>query len=278
MVGTLKYMSPEQVQGQKIDSRADLFSVGVVLYQLLTDKRPFDGDNDFSIIHQIIGHTPAPPSSFNARLPSAHRRRGGPRARQGPRAALRHGARFRERACSRPSAGPKTPRWCRRPTRSKKADGAGTGSRDSRTGTGRGGGQRLDGHAGTGAGLLEGRQGLHRSGGAGGLPREISGRHLRRPGAPAPAQALVERRFARPDHPERHACAARPGCGSDAPAATRARRPRSSRSTRPSRRRARTPASPGRRQPPRPDGSPSRRRAGRKPRPRPPSRRPRRLP
>jgi eukaryotic-like serine/threonine-protein kinase len=71
MVGTLKYMSPEQVQGQKIDSRADLFSAGVVLYQLLTDKRPFDGDNDFSIIHQIIGHTPAPPSSFNSKLPSA---------------------------------------------------------------------------------------------------------------------------------------------------------------------------------------------------------------
>lgn len=71
MVGTLKYMSPEQVQGQKIDSRADLFSVGVVLYQLLTDKRPFDGDNDFSIIHQIIGHTPAAPSSFNGRLPPA---------------------------------------------------------------------------------------------------------------------------------------------------------------------------------------------------------------
>jgi len=71
MVGTLKYMSPEQVQGQKADSRADLFSVGVVLYQLLTDKRPFDGDNDFSIIHQIIGHTPPPPSSFNERLPSA---------------------------------------------------------------------------------------------------------------------------------------------------------------------------------------------------------------
>ena len=71
MVGTLKYMSPEQVQGQKIDTRADLFSVGVVLYQLLTDKRPFDGENDFSIIHQIIGHTPPPPSSFNARLPPA---------------------------------------------------------------------------------------------------------------------------------------------------------------------------------------------------------------
>jgi eukaryotic-like serine/threonine-protein kinase len=71
MIGTLKYMSPEQVQGQKTDSRTDLFSVGVVLYHLLTDTRPFDGDNDFSIIHQIIEHTPVPPSSINARLPSA---------------------------------------------------------------------------------------------------------------------------------------------------------------------------------------------------------------
>ena len=71
MVGTLKYMAPEQVQGQKIDSRADLFSVGVVLYQLLTDKRPFDGDNDFSIIHQIIGHHPPPPSTINDKLPTA---------------------------------------------------------------------------------------------------------------------------------------------------------------------------------------------------------------
>lgn len=71
MVGTLKYMAPEQVQGQKIDSRADLFSAGVVLYQLLTDKRPFDGDNDFSIIHQIIGHNPPTPSSINPKLPGA---------------------------------------------------------------------------------------------------------------------------------------------------------------------------------------------------------------
>jgi serine/threonine-protein kinase len=48
-----------------------LFSVGVVLYQLLTDKRPFDGDNDFSIIHQIIGHNPPAPSTINDKLPSA---------------------------------------------------------------------------------------------------------------------------------------------------------------------------------------------------------------
>ncbi|MDI1274026.1 serine/threonine-protein kinase [Polaromonas sp.] len=71
MVGTLKYMSPEQVQGLPIDARADLFAVGVVLYQLLTGKRPFDGDTDFAIIQQIVNHTPAAPSSFNTLLPAA---------------------------------------------------------------------------------------------------------------------------------------------------------------------------------------------------------------
>ena len=71
MVGTLKYMSPEQVQGRPIDARADLFAAGIVLYQLLTGKRPFDGDTDFATIQQIVGHTPAPPSSFNPKLPAA---------------------------------------------------------------------------------------------------------------------------------------------------------------------------------------------------------------
>jgi serine/threonine-protein kinase len=71
MVGTLKYMSPEQVQGRPIDARADLFAAGIVLYQLLTGKRPFDGDTDFATIQQIVGHTPAAPSSFNPKLPAA---------------------------------------------------------------------------------------------------------------------------------------------------------------------------------------------------------------
>jgi eukaryotic-like serine/threonine-protein kinase len=71
MVGTLKYMSPEQVQGRPIDARADLFAAGIVLYQLLTGKRPFDGDTDFSTIQQIVGHTPSAPSSFNPKLPAA---------------------------------------------------------------------------------------------------------------------------------------------------------------------------------------------------------------
>lgn len=71
MVGTLKYMSPEQVQGRPIDARADLFAAGIVLYQLLTGKRPFDGDTDFATIQQIVGHTPVMPGAFNARLPAA---------------------------------------------------------------------------------------------------------------------------------------------------------------------------------------------------------------
>ena len=69
MVGTLKYMAPEQVQGKRADARSDLFSVGVVLYQLLTDRRPFDGVNEYEIITAIVADDPPPPSQFNTALP-----------------------------------------------------------------------------------------------------------------------------------------------------------------------------------------------------------------
>ena len=71
MVGTLKYMSPEQIQGRPVDARADLFAAGIVLYQLLTGQRPFDADSDFAVIQQIVSHDPTPPSHFNPKLPSA---------------------------------------------------------------------------------------------------------------------------------------------------------------------------------------------------------------
>jgi serine/threonine-protein kinase len=71
MVGTLKYMSPEQVHGRPIDARSDLFAAGIVLYQLLTGKRPFDGTGDYDIIQQIIGKEATPPSTFNPDLPPA---------------------------------------------------------------------------------------------------------------------------------------------------------------------------------------------------------------
>ena len=71
IVGTLKYMSPEQLEGRPIDARADLFAAGVVLYQLLTSKRPFDGDSDFAVIQKIAHHTPVAVTLYNPKLPLA---------------------------------------------------------------------------------------------------------------------------------------------------------------------------------------------------------------
>lgn len=69
MVGTLKYMSPEQVQGLPVDARSDLFAAGIILYQLLTGVRPFNGSGDYAIIQQILTRHPDPPTTFNPGLP-----------------------------------------------------------------------------------------------------------------------------------------------------------------------------------------------------------------
>ena len=68
-VGTLKYMSPEQVAGKGVDSSSDLFSAGIVLYQLLTGVRPFDGEGYLDIVSKIVKEDPMPPSRIVGALP-----------------------------------------------------------------------------------------------------------------------------------------------------------------------------------------------------------------
>ncbi|NYE60055.1 serine/threonine-protein kinase [Duganella sp. 1224] len=70
MLGTPSYMSPEQFRGEAIDGRSDVFSAGVVLYQLLTGQRPFSGAAA-TVMQQVLHHTPPAPSSVNAGLPAA---------------------------------------------------------------------------------------------------------------------------------------------------------------------------------------------------------------
>jgi serine/threonine protein kinase len=58
LTGTIHYMSPEQAQDNDVDARSDIFSVGVVLYEMLSGRQPFTGSNIAAIIHQIINSTP----------------------------------------------------------------------------------------------------------------------------------------------------------------------------------------------------------------------------
>ena len=63
MLGTPNYMSPEQVQGQEVDHRADIFSLGVICYELLTGKKPFAGENLTAVTHRIVHGDFLPASS-----------------------------------------------------------------------------------------------------------------------------------------------------------------------------------------------------------------------
>ncbi|HEU0034255.1 MAG TPA: serine/threonine-protein kinase [Kofleriaceae bacterium] len=67
--GKIPYMSPEQCRGQLLDRRSDLFSLGVLMYELTVGRRPFRGDSDFDIMNQIVHHGAAPPSSVVAGYP-----------------------------------------------------------------------------------------------------------------------------------------------------------------------------------------------------------------
>lgn len=69
VLGSPKYMSPEQVLGKTLDHRSDIFSLGVTLYEMLTGHAPFQGDSVNAVMSQTLNNQPAKPSTLNPQLP-----------------------------------------------------------------------------------------------------------------------------------------------------------------------------------------------------------------
>ena len=69
--GTMQYWTPEQAQGEMITPAADVYSLGIVMYEMLTGRTPFDGDNPTAVAVQHIHDQPVPPSRINPTIPPA---------------------------------------------------------------------------------------------------------------------------------------------------------------------------------------------------------------
>ena len=69
IMGTAQYLSPEQARGAPVTAASDLYSAGVVLYEMLTGKVPFTGDSAIEIAMKHVNDLPAPPSSLRAEIP-----------------------------------------------------------------------------------------------------------------------------------------------------------------------------------------------------------------
>jgi serine/threonine protein kinase/tetratricopeptide (TPR) repeat protein len=68
-LGTLQYMSPEQAQGMEVEQRSDIFSFGVVMYEMVTGQLPFRGEHEAAVIYSIVNETPEPLARYKANVP-----------------------------------------------------------------------------------------------------------------------------------------------------------------------------------------------------------------
>jgi serine/threonine protein kinase/tetratricopeptide (TPR) repeat protein len=71
IIGTPEYMSPEQVEGKEADQRSDIYSLGIILYEMVTGRAPFEGDTSFSVAYKHRHEAPEEPRKFNPQLPDA---------------------------------------------------------------------------------------------------------------------------------------------------------------------------------------------------------------
>ena len=71
LIGTPHYMSPEQFMGQRLDGRSDLFSVAIMLYEMLTGEKPFTGEQLSTVMHHVVKTDPVPPAELNYNVPES---------------------------------------------------------------------------------------------------------------------------------------------------------------------------------------------------------------